>query len=136
MHLRRRRKKKRKNAERVKATDEGLEGFVDWTDLTVSESAKEREAEMFSLTTGFAMRMRKQFSTLICKRSANAHGEATLGSKGLDGKRSRWYGSKKEAQMSPAIIAMDFPERAPDGVLDLEGSAQGALKEAFTTLED
>ena len=116
-------KKKKKKDERVKATDEGLEGFVDWMDLTVSESAKEREAEMFSLTTGFSMRMRKQFSTLMPKLSANAHGEATLGSKGLYGKRSRWSGSEKEAQMSPAIIAIDFPERAPDGVLALEGSA-------------
>ena len=31
---------------------------------------------------------------------------------------------------------MDSPERTPDDVLALEGSAQGVLKEASTTLED
>ena len=30
-----------------------------WTDPTVSESAEEREVEMFGLVVGFATRMRK-----------------------------------------------------------------------------
>ena len=40
------------------------------------------------------------------------------------------------AQKSSAVIVMDSPEQAFDGVLALEGSAQGALKKAFATLED
>ena len=31
---------------------------------------------------------------------------------------------------------MDYPEKAPDSMLALEGAAQGALKEACATLED
>ena len=32
---------------------------MDWTDSTVSKSIEEREAEMSSLTTGFAAQIRK-----------------------------------------------------------------------------
>ena len=46
-------KKKKKKVERVKDSSEGLEGFVDWTDLKVSESAEEREAEISILVVGF-----------------------------------------------------------------------------------
>ena len=52
-------KKKKKKVGQVKATSEGLEGFVDWTDPTVSKSAEEIEAKMSSFTVGFAARMHK-----------------------------------------------------------------------------
>ena len=52
-------KKKKKKIGHIKVIDEGLEGFVDWTDSTVSESIEEREAEMSSLVVGFVAWMRK-----------------------------------------------------------------------------
>ena len=64
----------------MKATGEGLKGFMDWTNLAFSESAKEREAEMPGLVARFSMRM--------CKRVANAHEEATSGLEVPSGKRS------------------------------------------------
>ena len=121
-------KRKKKKVIRVKASGKGLEGFVDWTDPTVSESAKEREVEMSSLAAGFA--------AWLCKRAANAQGEVTPGSKGPNGKSSRLSDPEKETQKSPAVIAVDSSERAPDGVLALGGSNQGALDEASATLED
>ena len=48
----------------------GLEGFLDSTDPTVSESVEENEAEMSSLAAGFAAQMRK--------RASNAQDETTL----------------------------------------------------------
>ena len=36
----------------MKATDAGLEGFMNWTNLGVSESAKEEEVEMSGLVFG------------------------------------------------------------------------------------
>ena len=101
---------------------------MDWTNPTASKSVKEREVEMSSLAAGFA--------AWLCKRATNAQGEATPGSKGLNGKRSRLSDPEKETQKSPAIIAVDSSKRAPDGVLALGGSDQGALDEASATLED
>ena len=72
---------------RVKAADEGLEGFVDWTDPTISKLVKEREAEMSSLVARFTARMRK--------RASNAQGVFTPDFEGLDGKRSRRSSPKK-----------------------------------------
>ena len=56
----------------------GLEGFVNWTDPMVSESATEREAKMSNLTIGFVV--------LLRKRAANVQGEATPGSEGPNDK--------------------------------------------------
>ena len=64
-------KKKKKKTEKAKATDARLEGFVNWTNLGVSESAEEEEAEMSGLASGFSVRMRKP--------AASAHGETALG---------------------------------------------------------
>ena len=61
---------------------------MDWTDPTVSESTEEKEAEMSSLAAGFTTRM--------CKQGANAQVEATLGSKGPNGKCSRRSDQKNE----------------------------------------
>ena len=49
-----------------------LEGFVDWVDPISNKTDEDREDDMFSLTTGFAARMRK--------RVARTQGEITLGS--------------------------------------------------------
>ena len=43
----------------MKAVNVGLEGFVDWTNLGVSELAEEEEAEMSGLVSSFVARMRK-----------------------------------------------------------------------------
>ena len=51
---------------------------MDWTNQTISQSVKEREAEMSRLVVGFTMRMRK--------RAANAQGKTTPGLKVSDGK--------------------------------------------------
>ena len=54
-------KKKRENkGEQTKAADAGLKGFMDWTDPTASELAKEGEDDMSSLAIGFVARMRKR----------------------------------------------------------------------------
>ena len=86
---------------------------MDWTDPTVNESVKEREVEMSSLTAGFAK--------WLCKRAANSQGEATPGFKGPNGKSSRLSDPEKETQKSPAVIAVNSSERAPDDVLALGG---------------
>ena len=52
-------KKKKKMTKHTKVAGAGLEGFVDWMELTVSESIEEGEAEMFSTVVGFATRMCK-----------------------------------------------------------------------------
>ena len=46
----------------MKAAGEGLEGFVDWTNLEVSQSIEEREAKMSGLIAGFAIRLHKLVS--------------------------------------------------------------------------
>ena len=52
-------RKKKKKTEQSKAANAGLEGFVDWTNSRVSESAEEEEANMSYLVFGFAVRMCK-----------------------------------------------------------------------------
>ena len=69
-------KKKRKKAKKVnyiKAAGIELKGFVDWVDPISSEPAKEREGNMSSLAAGFA--------TWMLKRAARSQGETTPGSK-------------------------------------------------------
>ena len=52
-------RKKKKKTEQAKAASVGLEGFVDWINPGVSESAEE-EAKMSGLVSGFAAMMRKR----------------------------------------------------------------------------
>ena len=72
-------KKKKKKTGQTKVVGMGLEGFVDWTYPTVSQSAEEREVEMSSLVAGFFARMGK------CV--ASAQGETTLSFEGSGDKR-------------------------------------------------
>ena len=51
--------KKKKKTKQSKDVSAGLEGFVDWMNLGVSESVKEEEAEISCLVSDFAARMRK-----------------------------------------------------------------------------
>ena len=50
-----------------------------------------------------------------------AQGKITPRSEGLGEKCPRWFGLKEEAQKILRVMAMDFPELAPDDILDLEG---------------
>ena len=93
---------KKKKSGQAKVVDEGLEGFVDLTNPTVSESTEERESEMSGLVTGFAMSRRK--------RAANAQEETTLGLKVLGGKRSKPSRFDEEVQADPMVITMDSSE--------------------------
>ena len=121
-------KKKKKKTGQIKVASAGLEGFMDWKDLTVSESGEEREAEMSSLATGFAAR--------IHKRATNAQGEATLGSEDPDGKCFKQSGPTEEVQISPTVISVDSPKRALSALQALEGHALGVSQEACASLED
>ena len=64
-------KKKKKKTEHAKAVGVGMEGFMDWMNPRVSESAEEEEAEMSGLVSGFIARK--------CKRAASAQGETAPG---------------------------------------------------------
>ena len=88
-------KKKKKKIGLVKAADESLEGFVDWTDPTISVSAEEKETEMRKL-------------------AANTQEEAAPGFEGLDEKRSRQSNFEEDNHKSPKVIVVDSPKRAPD----------------------
>ena len=68
-------KKKKKKTRQAKATDAGLEGFMDWTNPGVSKSAEEKVVEIFGLAYGFAAR--------ICKRVASTQGKTALALKHL-----------------------------------------------------
>ena len=52
-------RKKKKKTKQSKVVGAGLEGFVDWINQRVSESAEEEKEEMSCLVSGFAARMRK-----------------------------------------------------------------------------
>ena len=97
---------KKKKTGLVKAAGEGLKGFVDWTDQTVCESAKERETEMSSLASRFVMRKHK--------RAANIQEEVAPSFEGPDDKRSRQSDLEKDNHKSPKVIVVDSPKRAPD----------------------
>ena len=62
----------KKKKGKIKATDAGLEGFVEWVDSIASDSAEERKDDLSNLTARFASRMRKQ--------AASAQGDTTPGS--------------------------------------------------------
>ena len=51
--------KKKRNSGQAKFANEGLKGFVDLMNLTVSQSVEEKETEMSGLVVGFAIQMRK-----------------------------------------------------------------------------
>ena len=50
----------KKKSEQVKAANDELEGFVEWTNMVVRQSIEEREVEMYGLVTRFATWMRKR----------------------------------------------------------------------------
>ena len=75
------RKKEAKKGGQTKAADAGPEGFVDWTDLTTSESAKERRDDMSSLAARFAAWM--------CKQAASTKWKTPAYSKVYGGKRPK-----------------------------------------------
>ena len=121
-------KKKKRKTEHDKVFGAGLEGFVYFTNSIVSESAKERKVEMSSLVVGFA--------TWVHKRAASAEGEATPGSEVLDGKCFKQSGLIEEFHISPVVIFMDSPKRAPSALSALEADAWGASRESCALLED
>ena len=51
-----------------------------------------------------------RFTAQMSKRAINSQGEATPGSKDLDGKRSRWSDPEEETQKSLAVVAVDSLE--------------------------
>ena len=91
--------KKKKNFGQAKFANEGLEGFVDLTNLTVSQSVEERETEMSGLVAGFAIRMRK--------RAANAQEGTTPSLKVPGDKHPRASISEDKVQDNPVVIAVD-----------------------------
>ena len=59
LNWRRRRERRQKKVENIKAVNTGIEDFVNWVDPISSELAEEREDDMSSLTIGFDVRMCK-----------------------------------------------------------------------------
>ena len=96
---------------------------MDWKSPTFSKSVEEREVEA-------------EFATRMRKRAASAQGEATLDSKGPNGKRFKQYGVVEEVQISPKVIFLDALEQAPGALPTLEGDALGVSWEACALLED
>ena len=56
--------KKKKKSEKAKVTNEGLEGFVDWTNSTISQSVKEKEAECLASSLDFLYECASELPTL------------------------------------------------------------------------
>ena len=108
---------KKKKSRHAKATDEGLEGFVDWTNSTVSQLAKEREVEMFGLVVGFAIWM--------CKRVANSQ-EGTIPGFEVPSDKCFRPSRSNEVQADPAVIVVDSPERVLEALSTVGGAAQDA----------
>ena len=98
----------------MKAIDEGLEGFVDWTNSKISKSDEKEEVEMFGLFSGFAARMRKQAASAQgeISPSAEAYGEKHPKLIGSDEEAQKMIGPNEEAQRSLPIINVDSPDRA------------------------
>ena len=88
--------KKKKKSRKAKAAGEGQEGFMDWTNPTVSKSTEEREVEMSGLIAKFSIRMHK--------RATNAQERTTLGLEVPSDKRSRPSRSNEEVQDDPMVI--------------------------------
>ena len=120
--------KKKKKSGQAKAAGEGLEGFVDWTNPAVSQSAKERETKMSSLVIGFTMWMHK--------RAANAQKGTTLGLEVLGDKCFRPSRFDEEVQADPIVIVADSLERVLEAPSAIGGGAQDASRKACVALED
>ena len=102
----------RKRAHQTKATDAGLEGFVDWSGVLSSESAEEDEMSM--LATGFAARMQKRIADLEDESAPT-----------FEGKRPRHSSLNEEALKDWVIIPVDSPDRATNDQLVSEGAPSG-----------
>ena len=101
---------------------------MDWVDPNISDSTKEREADMSSLAAEFAAQMRK--------RAASSQRETTPGSEVSSEKLPKRLGLDEEAQKSPAVIVVNSPKRASNVLPALEGATQDASREACASLED
>ena len=101
---------------------------MDWVDPKASDSAKEWEDDMSSLTVGFVTRMHK--------RAASAQRETTPGSEVSSEKRLKRSSPDEEAQRSPVVIVVNSLEQASNALLALEGAAQDASREACASLKD
>ena len=106
--------KKKKKSRHAKAASEGLEGFVDRTNLAVSQSTEEKEVEMSNLVAGFAMRMHK--------RPTKAQEGTTPCLEVPGGKRSRPSRFDEEVQVDMAMITVDSLEQ----VLEAPSAVGGA----------
>ena len=119
--------KKKKKFEKVKVVGEGMEGFIEWTNPEVSQSVEERDAEMFGLVAGFAIRMHK--------RAANAREGTTPDLEVLGDKRSR-PSRFDEVQVDSAMIVVDTSDRVLKAPSAFGGVAQDASRNAYATLEN
>ena len=120
--------KKVKKGGHNKATNVGLEVFVDWTDPTASGPVEEMEDNLSILAAGFAVRMHK--------RATSSQGETILGYEEPDGKHPKGFGLDEEAQNNSTVITVDSLEQASNALQALEGAAQEAPREACASLED
>ena len=93
-----------------------------------SEPTEEREGDMSNLAPRFSARMRKW--------AVSTQGETILDFEASGDKHLKRYGLDEEAQKSPTVIIVDYPERASDALLAWEGAAHDASKEACALLED
>ena len=75
---------------------------MDWTNSKVSQSAEEREAEMFGLVIGFVIQIRKQ--------ATNAKEGTTPGLEVPSDKGSRPSIFDEGVQAAPMVIVVDSPE--------------------------
>ena len=94
--------KKKKKFGQAKAADKGLEGYIDCTNPTVSQSIEKREIEMFGLVAGFSIWMPKQ--------AVIAQEGTTPGLEVLGDKRPKPSKFEEEVQADPTVITMDSPE--------------------------
>ena len=60
------------------------------------------------------------------KRDVSSQGETTPTFEGPDGKHLKLTDLAEEVQISPTVISVDSPDRAPGALLAIEGDAQGA----------
>ena len=120
--------KKKKKKGKIITVGAGLEDFVDWVDPNISDSTKEREADMSNLAAEFVAQMRK--------RAASSQRETTPGSEVSSEKLPKRSGLDEEAQKSPAVIVVNSPKRASNVLPALEGATQDASREACASLED
>ena len=95
---------------------------------TISQSTEEREAEMSGFVIGFAIQVRKW--------AANTQEGTTPSLKVPCNKHSRSSRSNEKVQATPAVIAVDSPERVLEASFVVGGAAQDASRNACAALED